>query len=105
MVYPFEALPLQPAGLSSADVQVYAIIEQAYGTKEQIAWNRTSRALIQTGLVMEQPLPVPYGWIPQTRNSSDGDALDGWGDATPARLMIEQAHTAFVEHSSVDSTL
>lgn len=177
MAYPFEALPLQPAGLSSADFQVYAIIEQAYGTHERTTWDRTSHTFIKTGLFMEQSMPVPYGWIPQTRNPSDGDALDvlivtdkhlhmpqgsylivrpvgillrrdqdhkilavdredarfgsihdytelasdlltpienwfrrffmldGWGDAVAARLMIEQAHTAFAEHHAADTTL
>jgi inorganic pyrophosphatase len=177
MAYPFEALPLRPANLPSADFQVYAIIEQAYGTKERTVWDTTSRAFIKTGLVMDQPLPVPYGWIPQTRNHSDGDALDvlivtdthlrrpqgtflpvrpvgvllrrdqdhkilavdledahfglthnytelasglltpiedwfrrffildGWGDAAAARLMIEQAHTAFAAHHAADTTL
>lgn len=76
MVYPFEVLPLQPAGLPSADFQVYAIIEQAYGIHERTTWDTTSHTFIKTGLFMEQSMPVPYGWIPQTRNPSDGDALD-----------------------------
>lgn len=76
MAYPFEALPLRPTGLSSADFQVYAIIEQAYGTHERTTWDTTSHTFIKTGLFMEQSMPVPYGWIPQTRNPSDGDALD-----------------------------
>jgi inorganic pyrophosphatase len=177
MVYPFEALPVRPADLSSADFQVYAIIEQAYGTKERTTWDRTSHTFIKTGLFMEQSMPVPYGWIPQTRNPSDGDALDvlivtdkhlhmpqgsfliarpvgvllrhdqdhkilavdvedarfglihdytelapdlltpiedwfrrffildGWADAAAARRMIEQAHNAFAERPSADTTL
>ncbi len=31
--------------------------------------------------------------------------LDGWGDAEAARLMIEQAHAAFVAHDATDTTL
>ena len=76
MAYPFEALPLQPDRLASADFQVYAVVEQAYGTRERTTWDRTSHTFVRTGLVMEQPMPVPYGWIPQTRNPNDGDALD-----------------------------
>lgn len=176
MAYPFEALPLQPAGLPGADFQVYAIVEQAYGVKERTTWDRTSHTFIKTGLILEQSMPVPYGWIPQTRNPSDGDALDvlivtekhlhmpqgaylpvrpvgvllrrdqdhkilavdtedarfglthahtelpsdllvqiedwfkpffvldGWGDAAAARLMIEQAHSAFANHHAADTT-
>ncbi len=76
MSYPFEALPLRPALSDTTDFQVYAIIEQATGDTERTVWDEAKRTFVKTGLILDMPLPVPYGWIPQTRNPGDGDALD-----------------------------
>jgi len=75
--YPFEALPLQPiTANNNADFQVYAIIEQAAGDTERSVWDEAKRSFIKTGMTLSVPWPVPYGWIPQTRNPGDGDPLD-----------------------------
>ncbi len=78
MSYPFEALPLWPAVQAGTgdDYHIYTIVEQAAGAAEREHWDEAAHRFVKTGLVMSVPFPVPYGWIPQTRNPGDGAALD-----------------------------
>lgn len=78
MRYAFENLPLQPPTDSNNpwDFRVYAIVEQELGTSERTVWDERKHEFVKTGLVMQVPLPAPYGWIPQTLCKADDDALD-----------------------------
>ena len=75
-MYPFEELPLRPPGAATDDYLAYAIVEQERGSVERTVWDEARREFVRTGLIMEDPLPAPYGWLPQTRSPGDNDALD-----------------------------
>lgn len=75
-MYPFEKLPLRPPQAVTGDYLAYAIVEQERDSLERTVWDEARREFVKTGLIMDEPLPAPYGWLPQTRSSGDSDALD-----------------------------
>jgi inorganic pyrophosphatase len=75
-MYPFEELPLRPLHAGTDDYLAYAIVEQARDSLERTVWDEARREFVKTGLIMAEPLPAPYGWLPQTRSLGDNDALD-----------------------------
>ena len=74
-IYEFEKLTLQPT-TTSEDFQVNAIVEQEQGTTVRTVWDEKAHVFVTTSMIMPVPLPLPYGWIPQTLCEGDGDALD-----------------------------
>ncbi len=78
MKHPFLDLALKPprSGPFELDYLVYAIVEQEAGSRERIHWDAEKLEFILTGLILERPLPAPYGWLPQTFSQGDEAPLD-----------------------------
>lgn len=70
---------------------VYAVIENPKGSIDRLVYDEGQQRFVSAGWQFPDPLPVHYGWIPQTLTEADGEELDlvvlGEGSSVPGSMM------------------
>ncbi len=70
---------------------VYAVIENPKDSIDRMVYDHSERRFISAGWRFPDPLPVHYGWIPQTLTDADGEELDlvvlGEGYSVPGSML------------------
>lgn len=57
-------------------VLVYVVVENPRGSTQRIVYDHQEQRFTSAGWAFERPIPVHYGWIPQTLTVADGEELD-----------------------------
>jgi ADP-ribose pyrophosphatase YjhB (NUDIX family)/inorganic pyrophosphatase len=60
----------------ASPVLVYVIIENPKGTADRIVYDPVAQSFVPSGEIFAEPLPIHYGWIPETWSAGDGRELD-----------------------------
>jgi len=57
-------------------VLVHVVVENPAGSLERVVYDEAMHDFKPTGWAFSAPLPLHYGWVPQTLTLADGDPLD-----------------------------